>query len=72
MSRFDEPAPPLWRCADGRPLACVEKIRVLDDNYRELAQVLRDALADGILLGCAESALRAALHELVERVRLGF
>lgn len=72
MTRHDELAPPLWRRADGRPLACVEKIRVLDDNYRELAQMLRDALEDGILLGCAEGELRAALHELVERVRPDF
>ncbi|MFV5214295.1 hypothetical protein ACLIIZ_11275 [Azonexus caeni] len=71
MTRHED-VPPLWRHADGRPLACVEKIRVLDENYRELAQVLRDALEDGILLGCAESELRAALHELVERVRPGF
>ena len=72
MNGFDELAPPLWLRADGRPLACVEKIRVLDDNYRELAQALRDALEDRILLGCAESELRAVLHDLVDSVRPGF
>ena len=58
--------PPVWRKPTGAPVSCVEKIKVLNDNYRELAQ---DAFVDALLMQCDEEQIRRALHELVDSLR---
>jgi hypothetical protein len=46
-------------------VACREKLKVLADNHREAAQVLRDAFEDAVLMGVDEAAMRRILAELV-------
>lgn len=58
-------APALWPGADGQPIACREKVKVLVENHEEAAQVLRDALEDALLMGVDEAAMRRILTELV-------
>ena len=58
-----------WRQADGAPISCREKLRVLDDNQSELAQVTRDAFEDAILMGVDPEAFRARLHALADTLR---
>jgi hypothetical protein len=58
--------PPRWHDDDGRPIACLEKIKVLNENYVELRQMLQDAFEDGLLIGCSEAQMRVALMRLVE------
>lgn len=57
--------PALWPGADGAPLACREKVKVLAENHREAAQVLADAFEDAVLMGVDEAAMRRILTELV-------
>ncbi len=57
--------PPVWPGADGNPVGCREKIKVLEENHREAAQVLRDAFEDAVLMGVDEAAMRRILTELV-------
>lgn len=57
---------PLWLDDAGLPVACVEKIKVLNENYAEIRQMAQDALEDGILMGCSEEQLRAVFHQLVD------
>ena len=61
---------PVWQAPNGDPVSCTEKIRVLNDNYRELQQMLKDMLEDGVLMGCDEQALRQQLARLVQEVGL--
>lgn len=58
--------PPTWSTAEGRPIACLEKIKVLSENYAALRQIAEDALEDALLMGCSKAQLRAALHALVD------
>jgi len=58
--------PPVWRADDGAPVSCVEKIKVLNENYAELRQMTQDAFEDALLLGCSEAQVRAVLRELVD------
>ncbi|MDB5416206.1 MAG: hypothetical protein JWR10_4541 [Rubritepida sp.] len=58
-------APALWPGADGEPISCREKVKVLADNHAEAAQVLRDAFEDAVLIGVDEAAMRRILSELV-------
>lgn len=63
MSGLEPPA--AWPGADGAPLACREKLKVLAENHREAAQVLRDAFEDAVLMGVDEAAMRRILADLV-------
>jgi hypothetical protein len=55
-----------WPQQDGTPIACREKLRVLAENQAELAQVMRDAFEDALLMGVDEAALRRMLHAMVD------
>jgi len=57
---------PVWRQDDGAPVSCLEKIKVLNENYAELRQMAQDAFEDALLMGCSESQMRGALRELVD------
>lgn len=61
--------PPVWRQDDGAPVSCLEKIKVLNENYAELRQMTQDAFEDALLIGCSEAQVRAALHGLVDALR---
>lgn len=58
-------SPPTWKKPDGSPVSCVEKIKVLNENFAELRQMAQDALEDAVLLGCSEAQVRDVLHNLV-------
>jgi len=58
--------PPVWRQDDGAPVSCLEKIKVLNENYVELQQMAQDAFEDALLIGCSEAQVRGVLHELVD------
>jgi aminopeptidase C len=57
--------PQVWPGADGAPVSCREKLKVLGENHREAAQVLRDAFEDAVLMGVDEAAMREILSRLV-------
>jgi hypothetical protein len=57
--------PATWPGADGAPVSCREKLKVLAENHREAAQVLRDAFEDAVLMGVDEAEMRRILTELV-------
>jgi hypothetical protein len=57
--------PETWPGADGLPVSCREKLKVLAENHREAAQVLRDTFEDAVLMGVEEQAMRRILADLV-------
>ncbi len=60
------PPPANWPGADGAPIACREKLKVLAENHAEATQVLLDTFEDALLMGVDEAAMRALLHALVD------
>lgn len=57
--------PASWPGADGAPISCREKLKVLAENHREAAQVLRDTFEDAVLMGVDETAMRQILANLI-------
>lgn len=57
---------PIWLQPDGKPVSCVEKIKVLNENLEEIRQMAQDALEDAILMGCDESQVREVMRGLVD------
>ena len=62
--------PPTWVKPDGSVVACTEKIMVLDENYQELAQTMKDMIEDAVLMGCAEKQIRQAMHHLIDAIEI--
>ena len=60
------PKPPAaWPGADGKPVSCNEKLKMLAENQAEAATVLRDVFEDAVLMGVDEAAMRQILQELI-------
>ena len=62
------PASRVWETPCGTPLACLEKIKVLNENYEELRQMAQDALDDAVLMGCSRAQIRLALHQMIDEL----
>jgi hypothetical protein len=54
-----------WRAPDGSTVSCVEKLKVLNDNFQEISSMCQDAFEDGLLMGCDEKQLREVFAQLV-------
>jgi hypothetical protein len=60
------PKPPAaWPGADGKPVSCNEKLKMLTENHAEVATALRDVFEDAVLMGVDEAAMRVILQELI-------
>lgn len=58
----------IWRTPEGGVVSCVEKIKVMSQNFRELRQLAKDTLEDAILMGCDETQVRAELARLMDSI----
>lgn len=58
-------SPILWPQDDGEPLACQEKLRVLNENWQEVQDIVRDAFEDAIVMGVSEQVMRDRLAQFV-------
>jgi hypothetical protein len=57
--------PAAWPGADGAPVSCREKLKMLAENHAEATQTLRDVFEDAVLMGVDEAAMRKILADLV-------
>jgi hypothetical protein len=57
---------PIWLRDDGSVVSCVEKVKVMRENFEEIQQITQDAFEDGLLLEVSETQMREALHQLVD------
>ena len=62
-------APVIWPQSDGRPVSCREKLRVLEENYQELAETMQDMFEDAVLMGVDDAAARRILADLVAALK---
>jgi hypothetical protein len=59
---------PIWLRDDGSVVSCVEKVKVMRENFEEIKQIAQDALEDGLLLEVSEAQMREALHKLIDQL----
>lgn len=57
---------PTWRKPSGAPVSCVEKIKVLNENFAELRNLAQETLDDALLLGCSESQARDVIRDMLD------
>lgn len=58
----------VWKSPDGKPVSCLEKIKVLNQNLDEIRGLAQDAMEDAVLMGCDADQVRLVLHELVDNL----
>ncbi|AOY00465.1 hypothetical protein [Jeongeupia sp. USM3] len=56
----------IWHRDDGSVVSCTEKVKVMNENLDEIAQLMQDALEDGILMEVSEAQMKDVLHKLVD------
>ena len=59
---------PIWLRDDGSVVSCVEKIKVMQENFEEIHQMMQDAFEDGLLLEVSEAQMRYILHKTVDEL----
>ena len=62
-------APPVWKQPDGKPVSCLEKIKVLNQNLEEIRGLAQDALEDAVLMGCDEAQIRAVFNAMLDSLK---
>ena len=67
-----DPTLPVWQGADGQRIACIEKIRVLNENMQELRDLAQATLEDGLLIGCDERQLRHTMHAMIDALKTDY
>ncbi len=61
-----------WRSPAGEPISCEEKIKILDDNFAEIANLYRDALEDAVLMGCDAEQVRQIFKAMIDSTEVTF
>ena len=57
---------PTWLRDDNSIVACTEKIKVMQENFDEIQQLMQDAFEDGVLMEVSEAQMREALLIIVD------
>jgi hypothetical protein len=60
---------PQWQEPDGTPIACRDKLEILNENYEELRHVMQDAFEDAVLMGVDEHQIRDAIEALTKTLK---
>ncbi|WP_028449479.1 hypothetical protein [Chitinibacter tainanensis] len=55
-----------WCRDDGSVVSCTEKVKVMNENLDELAQMAQDLFEDGLLMEVSAEQMKTVLHQLVE------
>jgi len=58
-----------WVKDDKSVVSCTEKIKVMNENFDELKQLVQDAFEDGILMEVSDQQMRDVLHQIVDALK---
>jgi hypothetical protein len=68
MNPQDESRWAKWCRDDGSVVSCTEKVKVMNENLDELAQMAQDLFEDGLLMEVSAEQMRVVLHRLIDRL----
>ncbi len=60
--------PAKWFRKDGTVVSCTEKVKVLEDNWAEVRELLQEALDDAVLMGCTVQQVKDEYRRLVDEL----
>ena len=56
------------RGPDGKPVSCIEKLAVLNENLDDIHQECQDVFEDALLMGVDEKQARAVIEGIVQNL----
>ncbi len=59
---------PTWLRDDNSVVACTEKIKVMQENFEEIQQMMQDAFEDGLLMEVSDLQMRETLNLMIEQL----
>ena len=59
----------VWIGQNGKPISCLEKIKVLNQNFAEWEQITQDALDDAVVMGADPELFKSLLAQALTRMR---
>ncbi|MDF0606081.1 hypothetical protein HZU77_010525 [Neisseriaceae bacterium TC5R-5] len=59
---------PVWKDPLGNVVACAEKLKVMEENLAELAQLAQDTLEDAVLMGCDQRQVRDFMVQIMQNL----
>lgn len=59
---------PIWHKPDGSVVACIEKLKVMQENLEELQQLSQDLFEDAILMEVDDKQLRQYLIQMMQNL----
>ncbi len=59
---------PTWKRDDHSVVSCTEKIKVMNDNFDEIQQIIQDAFEDGLLMEVSDEQMRKTLKNMIEKL----
>jgi DNA-binding transcriptional regulator YhcF (GntR family) len=60
---------PVWKRDDKSVVSCTEKIKVMQENFDEINQLLQDAIDDGLIMEVSEEQMRLVLHKVIDQLK---
>ncbi len=58
----------IWQSVNGKPISCLEKLKVLNQNLEEILSIYREAKEDAILLGVAPESFDKTLALEISKI----
>jgi hypothetical protein len=55
----------VWLDDQGEKIACVEKVKVMQENLLEIQGLMQDAFEDALLMGCQETQFKNVLTQMI-------
>jgi hypothetical protein len=63
---------PIWKTVSGETIACTEKIKVMEENMKELQTMAQEAFEDAVLMGCNPAQIKNFLAEIMLQLETKF
>ena len=60
--------PQKWFRGDGSVVSCTEKVKVLEENWTEVRELLQEVFDDALLMGCTASQVRSEFKRLIDEL----
>jgi DNA-binding transcriptional regulator YhcF (GntR family) len=61
-----------WHNDNGNLIACIEKIKVMQENLTEISSMIQDIIDDGVLMDISESQIKEAIKSIIDNISFSY
>ena len=64
--------PERWTRVDGSVVSCKESVKVLNENWNDIAEELQNVFEDALLMGCSKACFREEMKRLIDELECDY